>query len=83
MSTTRLSGKGQVILPKTIREARGWQPGLEFEVEDRPDGVLLRPVAEIVSKTVSDLLGYVGCRGPRRAIEEMDAAVLEEAKRHK
>lgn len=75
MSTTRLSSKGQVILPKSIRDARGWRPGLEFLVEEREDDILLRPMAEVPATSVSDLLGCLGYRGPRRSIEEMDASV--------
>jgi len=44
METTRLSSKGQVILPKSIRASHKWEPGVEFAVEDTPDGVLLRPL---------------------------------------
>lgn len=82
MRTTRLSNRGRITLPKTLCEARGWWPGLEFEVEDRPEGVLLKPVSPFPRTTIDDVLGCLGYRGPRRSIEEMDAGVLEEAKRH-
>ncbi|MBI3924594.1 MAG: AbrB/MazE/SpoVT family DNA-binding domain-containing protein, partial [Armatimonadetes bacterium] len=42
METTRLSTKGQVILPRSLRRAKGWQPGTRFTVEDVGIGVLLR-----------------------------------------
>jgi AbrB family looped-hinge helix DNA binding protein len=42
-STTTLSTKGQVILPKSIREGRRWGPGTRLLVEDTPEGVLLKP----------------------------------------
>ncbi|PZN73131.1 MAG: hypothetical protein DM484_23225 [Candidatus Methylumidiphilus alinenensis] len=29
METTRLSSKGQVILPKSVRDAHHWSPGSE------------------------------------------------------
>jgi AbrB family looped-hinge helix DNA binding protein len=32
METTRLSTKGQIILPKGIRVSRAWGPGTEFTV---------------------------------------------------
>ena len=35
---TRLSNKGQIVIPKQVRAAHGWEPGLEFVVED-PDSV--------------------------------------------
>ena len=45
METTRLSTKGQIVLPKTIRTSRAWGPGTEFTVEETRDGLLLRPAA--------------------------------------
>ena len=41
--TTTLSTKGQVILPKAIRQRRNWQSGTRLVVEDIPEGVLLKP----------------------------------------
>ena len=42
METTLLSSKGQVIIPKPIRESHHWRPGTRFIVEDTPAGILLR-----------------------------------------
>ena len=36
--TTVISTKGQVILPKTIRDQRHWPAGTRLTVEDTPDG---------------------------------------------
>ena len=44
MEKTTLSSKGQVIIPASIRSAQHWNPGLTFEVEAHPDGVLLKPL---------------------------------------
>jgi AbrB family looped-hinge helix DNA binding protein len=35
--TTTVSTKGQVILPKAIRDQRHWPAGTELMVEDTPD----------------------------------------------
>ncbi len=43
METTKLSSKGQIVLPKAIRQSRRWPPGTEFLVENTPRGILLRP----------------------------------------
>jgi AbrB family looped-hinge helix DNA binding protein len=43
METTRISTKGQIILPKSLRVARAWGPGTEFTVEETGNGILLRP----------------------------------------
>jgi AbrB family looped-hinge helix DNA binding protein len=39
---TRVSTKGQVILPKAIRDKRKWTAGTELMVEETAEGVLLR-----------------------------------------
>jgi AbrB family looped-hinge helix DNA binding protein len=43
--TTTVSTKGQVILPKAIRELRGWGPGTKLLVQYTPEGVLLSEAA--------------------------------------
>jgi len=75
METTKLSSKGQVILPKHIRAAHKWQPGVEFLVEDTPDGVLLRPLKPFKPSRLEDVIGCAGYTGPAKTIEEMDAAI--------
>ncbi len=39
--TTTVSTKGQVILPKAIREQKHWAAGTELIVEETDEGVLL------------------------------------------
>ena len=63
MQTTRLSTKGQIILPKEIRMSRDWAPGMEFTVEEKGDGVLLRPVGRFPA---TDLAAVAGCLRPKR-----------------
>jgi AbrB family looped-hinge helix DNA binding protein len=80
MARTRLSSKGQVIIPKAVRDARGWRAGQELIVEDRGDAVALRPARPFPPTTVDDLVGCTGYAGPRLSLEEMDAAIAEEAR---
>ncbi len=75
METTKLSSKGQIILPKHIRTAHKWQPGVEFQVEDTPEGVLLRPLKPFKTTHLNDVIGCTGYQGPKKTIEEMDAAI--------
>jgi AbrB family looped-hinge helix DNA binding protein len=75
METTRLSSKGQVILPKSIRSAHHWEPGVEFVVEDTPAGVLLRPVRTFPQTCLKEVVGCTGYKGPARTVGEMDAAI--------
>ncbi|TNC61181.1 AbrB/MazE/SpoVT family DNA-binding domain-containing protein [Rubellimicrobium roseum] len=79
--TTTVSTKGQVILPKTVRESRRWNAGTRLVVEDTPEGVLLRPAPVFPPTRLDEVAGILPASGPARTIEEMDAAVLREATR--
>ena len=69
---TKVSTKGQVVLPKAIREKRGWGPGAELIVEERPEGVLLRPAPKAAATRFEDVLRLVSVRSIECAsIEEM------------
>lgn len=65
MQTTRLSTKGQIILPKEIRRSRDWAPGTEFTVEEKGDGVLLRPLGRFPT---TDLAAVAGCLRAKRKV---------------
>lgn len=83
IASTRLSAKGQVVIPKAIRDASGWHAGLELVAEATHDGVVLRPRALTRSRVAEDLLGCTGYKGPRRSLAEMDGAIEREAKSRK
>ncbi|MGE5793529.1 MAG: AbrB/MazE/SpoVT family DNA-binding domain-containing protein [Bacteroidota bacterium] len=80
MDTTRLSSKGQVILPKAVREARNWQPGTEFTVEEVDDGVLLRPIKPFKPTTLDEVVGCTGYKGPAKSVEDMEHAIARGVK---
>ncbi len=73
--TTVLSRKGQVVIPKRLRDERGWEPGRRLIVEVTTQGLSLRPLDATRADVAADLLGAVGYRGPRRSLAEMEAAV--------
>ena len=43
METTRLSTKGQIVLPKSIRTSKAWKPGMELTVEETLEGIVVKP----------------------------------------
>jgi AbrB family looped-hinge helix DNA binding protein len=81
--TTRLSTKGQLIIPKEVRERHGWGPGVELAIEDRGDAILLRRAADVPETTLEDLLGCTGYQGPAHSLEEMEAGIAQGARRHR
>jgi AbrB family looped-hinge helix DNA binding protein len=78
METTKLSSKGQIILPKSVRDAHAWQAGMEFIVEDTPEGVLLRPRKPLAPKRLEDVAGSLKYEGAPKKLEEMERAIAEE-----
>jgi len=74
---TRLSNKGQVVIPKAVRAAHGWEPGLEFVIEDVGNGILLKPITPYRPTEIEDVVGCVGYKGPRKSLEDMQAAVAK------
>lgn len=44
--TNRIGAKGQVVIPKRVRERRGLGPGVSVSFEEREDGVLIRPATD-------------------------------------
>ena len=49
--TTTVSTRGQVILPKAIRERLRWDAGTRLVVEQTAEGVLLKPATSRFAPT--------------------------------
>ncbi len=81
MTRTRLSSKGQVIIPKAVRDRHGWRPGVELEVEDQEGAVVLRPASSFPRTTYEDVRGCLKYDGPPLSIEEMHEGIEREARR--
>lgn len=79
MEKTRLSSKGQVIIPKSIRASRGWKPGEELLVEETNEGILLKPMRGFPSTMLRDVLGCMGYKGPPKSLRDMEEAIAKGA----
>jgi AbrB family looped-hinge helix DNA binding protein len=79
--TTKVSTKGQVILPKAVRDQRQWGAGTKLVVEDTGEGVVLRKAPLFAATTVDQVFGALAWKGKPKSIEEMDAAVSAQARR--
>ena len=44
LTTTRMSSKGQIVIPEELRQAFGWNSGTSFIVVGRPHAIMLQPV---------------------------------------
>jgi antitoxin PrlF len=79
MATTTLTSKGQLTLPKEIRERLDWHEGDRFTV-DIEDG---RAVLTRAKATVDDLMNVLPKATRKRSIEEMDQALRSRARKRK
>lgn len=80
---TRLSSKGQIVLPKALRDASHWGPGTEFTVEAAKDGVFLRHVQSFPPTRLDDLVGCLPVKGKPRSIAEMHRAIAKGVKQRR
>lgn len=81
MDTTRLSTKGQIVLPKSIRVSRDWRPGTAFTIEETGDGVLLRPAARFPSSSLEEVAGCLLTSRRSKTPAQMRTAIGREVLR--
>ena len=74
-ASTVLSEKGQVVLPKAMRDALRWGAGTRLQVRDTPDGLLLTATAREKTRDARSVAGCAGYRGPAISIEDMNDAI--------
>lgn len=82
----RISSKGQLVLPKAVRDARGWGAGTELEFIEKGADLIVRLAKKADPRFPSISWDEFEKRrikygGPSVSIEDMDKAVREEAKR--
>jgi AbrB family looped-hinge helix DNA binding protein len=82
---TRLSAKGQIVIPKDVRDRMRLEIGETFDVVERENEVVLRrkngrratPAAQAVADAVREIQSFYRYEGPPVSDEDMDKAVQE------
>lgn len=79
----RISSKGQLVLPKAVRDAHGLVPGSEVDVESVGETIVLKPTLKRTRKTytVDEVAGFLKYDGPPVTVEDMNRGIEEEARR--
>ena len=79
-AVTKMSSKGQVVIPREIRDAARWRQGDTLIVEARDDEVVLRRQSALGPPlTVEEVsgMGRAFYKGPPLTVEEMDRRARE------
>ena len=83
MQTTKLSSKGQVIIPKTIRNRYNWNIGQKLSVIDTGNGILLKASHPFNNTELEEVAGILKYSGKKVSIDQMEKAIEKGAMEHK
>ncbi len=83
MLTTKLSSKGQVIIPKEIRSRHHWETGQDLLAIETEDGILLRPISPFTKTVLKDVASCLSYSGKAKTIEEMEESIQKGARERK
>ena len=82
METVKVSSKGQIVIPKKLREAHHITPGMEFVVSSVGDEIRLRSAPLFTPATHEQAAGCLHRKGRKPMTDaEMNKAVRQRAKR--
>ena len=77
---TKISAKGQVVIPKGVRDRKHFMPGQVLDVIETPEGILLKPTKKpgrSFDEVTAQIRAMVRYDGPVVTIEEMNETIAE------
>jgi len=72
VSTTRMSSKGQVVIPEDVRKALGLEVGAQFVVMGDGDTVVLKRIAAPAKSELRAMIGKVRSQARRAGAKPSD-----------
>ena len=76
-----MSAKGQVVIPKDVRDRLGFHAGEQLDVIETAGGVLLKPRSRKSGETFEEITARIRARvkydGPPVTIEQMNETIEE------
>jgi AbrB family looped-hinge helix DNA binding protein len=72
LTTTRMSSKGQVVIPEEIRDRLGLQSGTQFVVVGDRDVVILKAISAPSMKEFNNLIAQVGQQVRKSGLKKSD-----------
>ena len=74
IATTKMSSKGQVVIPEGVRQHLGMKAGSQFVVLAGNDAVVLKPIAELDLSQFDKLLAEARKHARRAGLRKADIA---------
>ena len=74
LATTKISSKGQVVIPEAVREALGLESGCQFLVLGEKDAVILKAVSAPSKKEINSLISKAHKEAKRIGLEPKDVS---------
>jgi len=84
LATTRLSSKGQIVIPEDVRVRLGLKPGVQFVVMGEGDVVILKIISPPSMKEFDELIATARKQARRAGLKRRDiAAAIREVRAKK
>jgi AbrB family looped-hinge helix DNA binding protein len=77
-----MDASGRLVVPKALRERFGLLGGVELEVSDTPEGIILRPKGNTVPVVRRPSGWVVFASGPEEAVDPVAEIERERERRH-
>ena len=83
-ATTKMSSKGQVVIPEEIRKNLGLKEGSQFVVVGEKDTLILKTIAAPSLREFDDLIAEARMQARKAGMKRTDIkAAIAEVRRHK
>lgn len=83
LSTTKLSSKGQVVIPEEIREAMGLETGVQFVVVYEGDSIMLKVISQPSMQKLKALRSKVKEQAKKAGLTPADLqAVIKDVRKN-
>lgn len=71
VATIKLSSKGQIVIPKEIRDELHWQAGTQLTLVSSVSGITLKTAPKKTKGNLGDLIGMLQHDGPPIPVEAL------------
>ena len=72
VATTKMSSKGQIVIPEKIRKRLGLQPGSQFVVIGEDDTVILKMITPPDMSQFDELIGRARAQARKAGLKRSD-----------